>query len=333
MTFDWQDEIWQRLKERRERFPQALLMTGREGIGKRRLAERVARMLLCENPLPAGEPCGRCSACLWLAGGFHPDLRLVEPERNENREEGDGARKDKKPSHEITVAQIRDLADFVAMASHRGGAKVIVVQPAEALNASAANALLKTLEEPPPGTFFLLVSHRLRRLPATILSRCERMALPLPPPDMAATWLRSQGVADPTLSLAQTGGAPLAALELQDADYWRRRETFLRALAGGSPNPVLVAEKLQDAPFLQLVDWLQKWLYDLAACRLAGRLRYHPDFAAALRERAARLDPTAVLRLCRRLNEARANAHHPLHPKLAVEDLLIGYGKLLDSSR
>ena len=155
--------------------------------------------------------------------------RCARPNAEEaNRQPSAGKRK---PSQQIPVDEVRDLQDFINLTAHRRGGKTIVFYPAETLNPNAANALLKNLEEPPPSTRFMLVSHRPSYLPATIISRCQQIVLPTPQAAAAEQWLREQGIADPALSLAQTGNAPLAALALDDGEFWTQRKTLLgRAL-------------------------------------------------------------------------------------------------------
>src|SRR5450631_1519978 len=163
----WQEVAAATMLGARERWPHALLIAGPQGVGKRLLALHLARALLCETPLSNGRACGTCIGCGLVERRSHPDLRLIEPFTYDD----DGVAT---PVDAIGVDAIRDLTRFAQLSSHRGGAKVAVVVPADALNAAAANALLKTLEEPPPRTNLLLVSHRPGRLPATITSRCRR---------------------------------------------------------------------------------------------------------------------------------------------------------------
>ena len=154
-----------------------------------------------------GEACGVCPSCGYVAQGTHPDLQLIEPVTYD--EEGN-----RTPADAINVERVRELIEFSQLSPHRQRAKVGLIAPAEAMNAAAANALLKTLEEPPAGTFLLLVSHQPARLPPTIVSRCRRLPAPEPDRAAAAAWLAQNGIgnADPELVLAQAGGAPLFAL-------------------------------------------------------------------------------------------------------------------------
>src|SRR5262245_19239471 len=215
MTYPWHTEAASALLARKDRLPHAMLFCGRAGIGKLAFAEALARTLLCERAGAKGA-CGKCASCNWMGQGSHPDFRRLEPEiLSEAPEQEEGSEK-KKPSSEIKIEQVRALADFIAMTSHHGGAKVVLIHPAETLNINAANALLKSLEEPPPGTYFLLVAHRWHQLLPTIRSRCERVALPAPDRKAAHRWLAEQKLPDAELALAQAGEAPLAAQQYDE---------------------------------------------------------------------------------------------------------------------
>ena len=177
-----QSGIWSRLTGTLERLPHALLLHGAPGVGKLALAERFAQLLLCEDRKQAAQPCSACDSCRWFEVGNHPDIRFLEPEtlaRNVAApEEGEeGKAKEGKASNQIRIEQARALGAFVHVVSHRGGRRVVIVHPAEDMNTATANSLLKILEEPPAGAFFLLVSHRPARLLPTIRSRC----VPVPP--------------------------------------------------------------------------------------------------------------------------------------------------------
>jgi DNA polymerase-3 subunit delta' len=313
----------------RGRWPHALLLAGPRGIGKRVLALHLAQALLCESPQPAGAACGSCIGCNLVRRGTHPDLRVVEPVTYDD--EGNATRVDA-----ITVEPIRDLIDFALLSSHRGRAKVAVIVPAEALNGAAANALLKTLEEPPPGTYLLLVAHQPGRLPATLVSRCRRIPLAYPDPAVAAPWLAARGVEDAETVLAQAGGAPGLALELAPADLQHARDELLAELARPDRlSPVAMGARLDALPKDQrkpelaaAVSWLLTWTADLAAVASGGEPRFHPDRRAALGELAGRVARVPLFRYHRSLLRQRALLSHPLQPRLVAETLLIEYRDL-----
>jgi DNA polymerase III subunit delta' len=327
LSFPWHRTVFDGLLARRDGLPHALLLRGPEGIGKLALAEAVAQMLLCERPAAAGDACGECPGCTWFTQGSHPDFRRLEPGNpEESGEPGEG--REKKTSHVIDIAQVRALENFINLTTHRGGARVVVIHPAEALNVPAANALLKSLEEPPPRTHFLLVAHRWHYLLPTIRSRCQQVVLHLPASTPALEWLGGQGVAEPELALAQAGGAPLLAAKF-DEEYWRVRERLLGLLASPDFDPLAAAEDLRDVAPAMAVSLLQKWSYDLALQKTLGRVRYNPDRASALAVLAARVDGLATLRFHRQMVRLQRVVRHPLNARLFLEDLFMGCAGLL----
>lgn len=324
----WHKLEFERLLANKGRLPHALLVHGRQGIGKLLFARALARSLLCENLATSGVACGSCAACGWFDSANHPDFRLIEPASlTERAEDEQGA--EKKASLQIIIEQIRELPDFINISSHRGGPKVILIHPAEALNVSAANALLKSLEEPPARTFFLVVAHRLHNLPPTIKSRCQLVALPGPEPGAAIEWLRTQGIADPALALAQTGNSPLLAQQLGEQNYWQQRDFLLKQIADRTFDPLLVAEQIRDYPVQYVVNWLQKWTFDLIFQKFLGRVRYNPDYAAQLTALSTGIEPLSVLRFHRETVRLQRVINHPLNPRLFLERLLLDYAGLL----
>ena len=144
----WHKVTYQQLAQRAGRLPHALLLKGAAGIGKRAFAGALAQGLLCEKPATPLVACGACEACHWFDTGNHPDFRLLQPEAAETASddaEATDKAADKKKKRDISVAQVRALAEFIHVSSHRNGAKVVLIQPAEAMNVNAANALLKSL--------------------------------------------------------------------------------------------------------------------------------------------------------------------------------------------
>jgi DNA polymerase-3 subunit delta' len=318
----------------KDRWPHALLLVGRRGLGKRALALHLARALLCEAPGPQGSACGQCAGCTLAERASHPDLRLLEPVTYDD--EGNAT-----PVDTITVDAIRDLIAFALLSSHRGGAKVAVIAPVDALNAAAANALLKTLEEPPPATFLLLVSDQPGRLPATIVSRCRRLPVTEPDATVATAWLAERSVAHPALVLAQAGGAPLLALALADPALQRGREQLLDDLARPERlSPVAVGARLDAAPkderraeLGSALYWLLTWTADLATVSGGGAARFHPDRQQALAELAPRVARVPLFRYYRTLLRQRSLLAHPLQPRLIAEAMLFDYRALFARSR
>ena len=330
MVYPWHENELNALLARAERLPHALLIRGRQGIGKLALAEALAGALLCEGRAPGRAACGRCGACNWMEQGAHPDCRRIEPEAlgKPVEAEQDNEKKEKL-STQISVDQVRAIADFINLTSHQGGMKVVLIHPAEALNVAASNALLKSLEEPPPQTCFIMVTHRWHQLLPTVRSRCHHVPLAPPASDAARAWLAKQGVANPDLALAHAGGAPLLAAGY-DEEYWRRREWFLKALGAKDMNALALAEQLSDAPPALVVGWLQKWVHDIACRSAGGPVGYNPDFAAAIGAVAARVEPLAATRFLRRMIGLQRIVAHPLNPRLFFEDLLLSYAAFVN---
>lgn len=328
--YPWQQGAWSQLQHMRARLPHALLFVGAQGTGKAGFVEAFAKSLLCEAVRPDGHACGSCASCTWFDQGSHPDYRRVRPEALEEEGEGeegeDGKKAKAKPSREIKIEQVRALADFMNISTHRRGLRVVVLYPAEALNVPASNALLKTLEEPPPGTVFLLASNSQDRLLPTILSRCRKFALPMPDHAAALAWLAEQGLADPDSWLREQGGAPLAALEASATGSRDDLEILLQALARPSVEAALkAAEKLSKASVPALVGWQQRWLYDLFAFKLAGQVRYFARYQKDLAALAANVHTASLMRALKSTTERRAIAEHPLSPRLFLEDMLLDY--------
>lgn len=324
--------------DRRNAFPHALLFRGREGTGKLDFVRRLAQALACEVPAADGGACGACLSCRWFAAGSHPDYREILPEvlrpadsesNSPDPADDDAPATRRKPSQEIRVDDVRGLQDFINLTAHQRGGKTIVFYPAETLNPNAANALLKNLEEPPPGTRFMLVAHRPSYLPATVISRCQQVVLPTPRPGPAAQWLRERGVADPELSLAQTGNAPLAALTLDDGEFWSQRKVLLESLAAPRMDPLALAERVRDFPIARLLGWLQRWTYDLLSAQAVGRVRYNPDYEKPLAQVAGRVRATEIARFLRGLVWQQRTIAHPLNARLFIEQLLLSYSALL----
>ncbi|WP_412460437.1 DNA polymerase III subunit delta' [Pseudomonas sp. SC11] len=248
-VFPWQQALWQQVAGRRQH-AHAYLFHGPQGIGKRALAEGLMALLLCQKP-HASQACGQCKSCLLLKAGSHPDNFVLEPEEAD------------KP---IKVDQVRDLVAFVVQTAQQGGRKVVLIEPVEAMNVNASNALLKSLEEPSGDTVLLLVSHQPSRLLPTIKSRCQQIACPQPTPAQSQDWLAAalpdvdQSERDELLSLA--AGSPLMALSLQAQGVREQRALVtegIKKLLKQQQSPTQLAEAWNTVPLLLLFDWFCDW--------------------------------------------------------------------------
>lgn len=340
--FPWQHEAWQQLQAMRQRMPHAILLHGPQGIGKTIFAEHLAKSLLCETSDEGGHACGHCASCGWFTQYSHPDYRRVRPElldeEDASSSDGDAPESEKKsakaskaPSKEIVINQVRALGDFMNISTHRQGVRVIVLYPAEAVNVPAANALLKSLEEPNAKTVFILVSNSLDRLLPTILSRCHKFALGMPSQQQALAWLRTQRIADADaeVCLAQQGGAPLAALQMAESETRAEMDDFLRSLTQpGIETSLKMAEKIQKTELAISVSWMQRWLYDIFSYKQSGRIRYYPRYKNELALLAGRVETGALLTAIKNTGERQAIATHPQSAKLFIEDMLLEYSVL-----
>jgi DNA polymerase-3 subunit delta' len=220
------------------RLHHGLLITAPAGLGKRALADAFALAALCTRRRPDGDACGTCKSCLLVAAGSHPDLVRITFE----------LRDDGKPRTEITVDQMRALSQRLALSSQFGGLQIALIDPADRMNASAANALLKTLEEPAAATIIVLIADDPTRLPATIRSRCQRIGIEMPARDEALAWLRAQRIdaASAATALDAGLGNPGLALEWSSDDTLAMRKACaddLLALTQGRRTPSEIAER------------------------------------------------------------------------------------------
>jgi len=317
----------------------ALLVHGPQGVGQLAFALALAQAWLCESPVGArasGVACGHCASCHLVSQRSHPDLRVVVPEAmraeaglaDDDAPDDDG--KKRKPSREIKVDQVRAALHFSELTAGRSAGKVLVIHPAEALNDVAANALLKTLEEPPGPLRFVLSCGAPQALLPTIRSRCQAVHLGVPPRDEALAWLAAQGVADAGTVLDACGGQPLQALaqvrEGRDAAVWRE---FPRQVETGQTTA------LAAWPLPLLVDALGRLCHDRLALAVGGTARYFPGWLPR-----GGVDLAALTQLAADLRRLARHADHPWNAGLAVErwvqqtrQVLIGSGSGPEADR
>lgn len=307
----WLEEAWRLLSGAlaAQRLHHGLLVAAPAGYAKRALVEAFAAAALCTQRTAGGDACGRCRACVLFAAGSHPDFVRVTFE----------VRDDGKPRSELTVDQIRALSQRLAMASQFGGLQIAVIDPADRLNAAAANALLKTLEEPTPATVIVLVADDPSRLPATIRSRCQRIDVRSPSRDEALAWLRAQDVdaAHAQAALDASLGNPGLALEWaadRTLDLRRACAEDLAALGQGRRTAAEVAERwIAERPELRL------WFAAAFARDEATRLARGEHAASGL---TGRDEIPKLAAWFGRANCARGLLSTPLRPELVLLDLL-----------
>lgn len=299
----------------------ALLVQGPAGVGQLELAVKLAQSWLCEAAAPGEPACNHCASCKLFASGTHPDFQLLLPEAVEASareslglpfEEPDAKAGKAKPSREIKVEAVRNLLAFAQATSARGRAKVVVIFPAEALNGIAANALLKTLEEPSGLLRFALASHDSAALLPTIRSRCQPLPLALPERSAALAWLASKGVEGAEGLLDATGGRPQQALAWSEAGLtdvaW---QSLPKRVARGE------VAALSDWAPPRVIDALQRLCHDLLR-----RSHGQPGqfFAAAALPSPKR--PAPLLAWDAELRRAARHEDHPLNAGLWIEALV-----------
>lgn len=312
----WQETLWRQTQNaaRDGRLAHALLLAGPAGVGKRIFARRLAASLLCETPFADGNACGTCRSCAQRAAASHPNLIWLSREINEKTD---------KEKRDISVEQLRTMMDRLTLATHYGGARVVVIEPADALNSNGVNALLKTVEEPPPGSYLLLISERPMALAPTLRSRCQRLNFPMPAASVAEPWLRSKAPGiDAMAALRDSGGAPLAALAAQQSGALELRSAWreqLYALATRRGDPLSAAAKIDK-------DQVQAWLRALMGVLheilrgLAG-----VDAVAPARALATRIGASQVEQLLAEVIENQRRLQSNANPQLVIESLMISW--------
>lgn len=256
LPYPWQQSEWEQylVLLARERMPHAIMLAGPKGIGKGHLALALAQYVLCLSPV-MGTPCGKCRGCQLNQAGTHPDLLDVRPEDD---------------SKTIKVDQVRLLTEAMGKTAQQGGYKVVILQPAESMNANSANALLKSLEEPSAKTLLILISHAPFGVLPTVRSRCQLKLMAMPAREQVLHWitpLLSGSQVAPELLVDIARGAPLNALALLKDDALEQREqwqTQLTRLGTGGISAVELAAQWQGSDITGLLEWLSALLHSLA---------------------------------------------------------------------
>ncbi|PKM45257.1 MAG: DNA polymerase III subunit delta' [Gammaproteobacteria bacterium HGW-Gammaproteobacteria-1] len=320
LPYPWQQAQWQAMRQRiaAGRLPHALQLGGPAGVGKLHFARLLAHALLCEQPAAdTGLPCGGCRGCQLLAAGNHPDFRLVQPE-----EEG----------KEITIGQIRDLLTWQALTPQYGRSRIVIIEPADRMNANASNALLKTLEEPGRDALLLLVTARPAALLPTIRSRCQQLPFSAQPGADALAWLEQKlgNASRAALALAVSGGAPLRALALAGEGGMERREQLFagfEALLEQQQEPVALAAQWLALPLQETLATLHGWHVDMARIKVAAPdvALDNPDLQERLQALAERVDLAELVRRQERLLETLRLARGHPNAQLLLEELLLGW--------
>lgn len=331
----WHKRAWSIVQSRlsEDRLPHALIVTGERGVGKRAWAEAVAGLLLCDNPTVQAsgerEACGRCKQCELYAASSHPDARVYAPEK----------------SRMVKVDQIRALSTFAVASPQVARRKIAIIDRADQLNINAANALLKTLEEPLPDVTLLLLQESGRPVLPTIRSRCQALTIPTPDSESATTWLAEsvqrleEAERPPADVLAKalmlSGNAPRLALEYATGDFLSLRDDafarFKQFMKG--QIPVAEAAKAFKALGLEGSLWLfEGWAADLA--RLAAGGSPHDHEAEEMLAYLARTNPPwRAHELLDMVRESREAGVYNANPELEASRILVAWQKLMPVKR
>lgn len=344
--YPWNRRLATALVDQLPRLPHGLLLSGPAGVGKTSFAVWFAQFLLCDQPDADGSPCGQCRGCTLFAAGSHPDVHVIQPEavyksasdlcaRYALRYPPTNKSSSSKDSTVIRIDQIRALIEDCQTRPQIAQRRVVLLAPADTLNVNAANSLLKLLEEPATGNYFLLVTHQPLRLPATIRSRCSRIEFYAPERSTARSWLESRGVATPGIEslLALAGCAPLQALALSESGFLAQQDSLESDLAGlttGQGDPFACAARWKALGSDRCLVWLQGWLADLAALMLHAdppRLR-NPALVARLHAWEKRLNLKRLFLFSETVAQSRPLLGGPLDELLILEDMLIRWTEL-----
>ena len=365
----WLQGLWDNLDF--SNFPNATLLHGQSGIGKFSFALELAKSLLCESARVASRPCNQCEACHWFSTGNHPDFIALVPETHRRlfphadyesdespkkgkaaRDDADGEASEKKEKKNISIEETRSAIEGLSIGSHRGGNRVILIYPLEMLRSDAANTLLKSLEEPPANTIFILLADRVDRVLPTIRSRCRLLTAPRPDREQGLAWLRTQlqrmnglkvSDADIETIYDEQGGAPYSVLDsliarnnqdekdeltiaIQSSRY------LLQSMSQGVRiNWLDSAEKTHKARYSYLLAAMQRWTSDLQAVAQGGNPRYYPKHLVTLQSLSQTAKILKLHHFWKSLVQARRHENHPLANRVQLEALLSQYQQVFES--
>ncbi len=296
------------------RMPGAYLFSGPSGIGKRLVADAFASAALCER---AGEEaCGECAACRKASSGNHPDLFVLAPELSERG-----------TVQNIRIDSVRDLQSALRFAPLEGARKIAIIDGADRLMEAAANSLLKTLEEPPPSTHFILISPYPMRLLATIRSRCRHLPFsPLPEEELAREIVRMHSIdEEDALRIARLSGGSMGTASLLDPEFVDSiLGRFLPLASRASSADIIETAQVWKEIGIErtplIFDLMASWYRDLLRCRATGRSErlIHRESAA----KAACASDHLILRNLANIEKARATAETSANKQLMFEQLL-----------
>ncbi|UOA09996.1 DNA polymerase III subunit delta' [Methylobacter sp. S3L5C] len=320
----WQQQSWAHLCDYRaqNRVPQALLISGNKGLGKQQLAKQFAFSLLCDAPQNNGLHCGHCDRCLLLNAQTHPDFLQITPDE---------------PGKAITIGQIRGLVTRLTLKPQFDSWRVVIVSPADLMNNAAANAFLKCLEEPTERTVIILISDKPACLPATIVSRCQKLVVVKPDKEAVFAWLKEQNVAivhSDVISLyGLAQGSPLLALAYSNDGTLTLRNDCFKAwidIAKQRRHPVVIAEEWHKLPNSSLLFWITSWIIDMIKCcyPINADWLYNPDLKESLQELSLQIELKELYKLYDLILASRQRLNTQINKQTMFEEILIKWLEL-----
>ena len=320
----WLTPSWFQLNAyiHQNRIPQALLIIGNKGLGKKQLVYFFAQSLLCTERQSNGKYCGVCQSCTLFKAKTHPDFSEIKPEVE---------------GKTIGISMIRELIVKLTLKPQFESHRVVIINPADSLNNASANAFLKCLEEPTERTCLILIADKPYKLPATILSRCQKIMIPIPDEVLFSAWWEKQGVSnDKQIALNLAQGAPLLAKEFIDSGILKlRTESFKQWIqfTKNEANFVLLAEqwsKAYDEKLELLFFWMTSWIIDLIKLSFFKQETplYNPDLAINLQEIGGKLDLKEVYGYYDFLLLSQKRLDTSLNKQLIIEEALIRWSNL-----
>lgn len=330
----WNQQVWQDLTSELERKAHAFLFGGLSGLGKTDLALAYAHYTLTDNDYQSEQ--------LFQAGS-HPDFHVLMPEERMSDDLlGEFAARyiedhSGKPKKVITIEQIRRLTSTIVTHPHIAQTKVILILAADKMNVNAANALLKSLEEPPSNTLFLLVSDKQESLPRTIISRCNLLHFRVPEQAAAKAWMSHQAGFENNEDnfLAMAGGRPLAAVDMLKTDYMEELKavfTQVNALWGKQQDSIAVAKSWQKLGGAGVLTIIQKLLADLLRCHFSEKPveLYYPVQKSWIDKMVQHMSVDGLFALLDKTYELQKMISTPADELLLLEDLAISVGELVE---
>ena len=343
-SIPWLKSTFNLLSEE-NKVPNSLLISGPKGIGKLSLGLHLANFLLCEG---INKPCAVCNACRWFRAGNHPDFIGVFPEDLQfllpqhtssltiHQKESTSNIDDKKLSKFIKIDQIRESISNLNLGSYRAGKRVLLIYPVESMQIAAANSLLKSLEEPPQNSHFILITHQLDQVIPTIRSRCRLVNIPKPSLEAGVNWIlkfnptNKFSINEITQLVKESGGAPFRALEkIKNGNIIEGSGAILHTLAQGKHIDIVsCASNFSKFAINDFINILQIWIFDLQLLKQTGTVYYHKDMTSYLENLSPRFDLSSLMHFSKSVLKARNLASHPLAIKLQIESLLIQYTQI-----